>query len=57
MEPLYQKDTQEANLIEDFPFVSKQIQLHARNNFRQLGGSEDFVASLDNSSKLGTISS
>ena len=57
MEPLYQYDTQQANLIEDFLFVSEQIQWYAKNKFRQLGGSEDFIASLDNFSALGTISS
>ena len=57
IEPLYQNDTQEANFIEDFSFISEQIQWYARNKFRQLGGSENFVASLDNSSTLGTISS
>ena len=57
MEPLYQNDTQEANLTEDFPFVLEQIRWYARNKFWQLGGSEGFVTSLDNSSMLGTISS
>ena len=57
IEPLYQNDTQEANLTEDFPFILEQIQWYARNKFRQLGGSKDFVASLDNSSALDTISS
>ena len=57
MESLYQNDTQEANLTEDFLFLSKQIRWYARNKFWQLGESEDFVASLDNSSVLNTISS
>ena len=55
MEPLCQNETQEANLAEDFPIVSEQIWWYARNKFRQLGGSEDFVSSLDDSSTLGTI--
>ena len=57
MEPLYQNDTQEANLTEDFLFILEQIRWYARNKFRQLCGTEDFVASLDKSSTLGTISS
>ena len=57
MESLYQNDTQEANLTEDFLFLSKQIRWYSRNKFWQLGESEDFVASLDNSSVLNTISS
>ena len=57
MESLYQNDTQEANLIEDFPFALEQIRWYAMNKFQHFGGNEDFVASLDNFYALGTISS